>query len=75
MSSAEYLALTDQMRQIDSRLANLEKDISEIKKKVADSSLERKVDMAMQALQDKVDTLNALIESHRIDGYDYKVNM
>ena len=63
------------MRQIDSRLANLEKDISEIKKKVADSSLERKVDMAMQALQDKVDTLNALIESHRIDGYDYKVNM
>ena len=63
------------MKQIDSRLANLEKDVGEIKKRVSDSSLERKVDMAMQGLQDKVDALNALIESHRNDGYDYKVNM
>ena len=61
------------MKQIDSRLANLEKDVSEIKKAVADSSLERKMDMAMQALHDKVDVLNAVIESQRNDGYDYKV--
>ena len=73
MGPADYLALTDQMKLIDSRLANLEKDVSEIKKKVSDSSFERKVEMAVQGLQESVEAINVLIESHRSDGYDYKV--
>ena len=69
--------LTDHIRQVDSQLAILTKDVSEIKRMVSSSntSLETKLNMAVMAvesLQTKVDALNVLTESHRNDGYDYK---
>ena len=70
--------LTDYMRQVNSLSAILTKDVSEIKRMVSSSytSLELKLSMAVMAvegLQTKVDALNVLAESHRNDGYDYKV--
>ena len=58
-------------------MANLERDVHEIKQKVLDTSLEKTVNLAMQDLQDKVYALNTLIESHKVvvvDDDDCKVN-
>ena len=63
------------MKQIDTRLANLEKDVCEIKQKVLDTSFENTVNLAMQDLRDKVYALGTLIDSHKVvDDDDCKVN-
>ena len=62
------------MKQIDYRLANIEKVVHEITHKVLDTSFESAVNVAMQDLQNKVNAINTLIESHKVDDYDFKVN-
>ena len=63
------------MKQIDCRLANLEKAVHEISQKFSDKSFENKVNAAMEDLHNKVDVLNTLIESHKVDDIDdCKVN-
>ena len=63
------------MKQIDSRLQNLEKDMQEIKQKLTDKSFENKVNLAMEDLQEKVNDLNVLIKSQKQDDYNYKVKI
>ena len=76
LGTCDHSLLSDQIQQIDTRLANLERDVHEIKQKVLDTSLEKTVNLAMQDLQDKVYALNTLIESHKVgvDDDDCKVN-
>ena len=63
------------MKQIDIRLAKLEKDVREIKHKVLDTSFENTVNLAMQDLRDKVYALSTLLDSHKVvDDDDCKVN-
>lgn len=61
------------MTQINRRLANLEKDVQEIKQKVLDTSFERKVNLAMEELNDKVYALKDLIAESQHNDADYKV--
>lgn len=76
LGTSEYSSLSTQMKQIDSRLASLEKVVREINQKVSNKSFENQVNVAMQDLQDKVDALNTLIESHKVsDDDDCKVHL
>ena len=60
-------------RQIDIRLTNLEKDVSEIKRIALDMSQKLNMVVMVMESQREVNALNVLSESHRNDGYDYKV--